>query len=114
MTKERKDNITVCSAIAMLVFGCVLTSIGFFMEPMGEVHDSVLWVLGQCFLYAGGALGIANYARGVAKDEVDDYLRRHHPPRHGRGGVHDNIVQYPDGADDSDIENDETSEEDEQ
>ena len=113
MTKDRKDNITVCSAIAMLVFGCVLTSIGFFLEPMGEVHDSVLWVLGQCFLYAGGALGIANYARGVAKDEVDDYLRRHHPPRHGRGGVHDNIVQYPDGMDDNDIDNDETSEEDE-
>ena len=113
MTKDRKDNITVCSAIAMLVFGCVLTSIGFFLEPMGEVHDSVLWVLGQCFLYAGGALGIANYARVVAKDEVDDYLRRHHPPRHGRGGVHDNIVQYPDGTDDNDIDNDETSEEDE-
>lgn len=113
MTKDSKDNITVCSAIAMLVFGCVLTLIGFFLEPMGEVHDSVLWVLGQCFLYAGGALGIANYARGVAKDEIDDYLRRHHPPRHGRGGVHDNLVQYADGTDDNDIDNDEMNEEDE-
>lgn len=78
MTKERKDTITVCSAIAMLIFGCVLTTIGFFLNPMGEVHDSVLWVLGQCFIYAGGALGIATYARGVAKHEVDDYMRRHH------------------------------------
>lgn len=84
MTKERKDNITVCSAIAMLVFGVVLTTIGFFLEPCGEVHDSVLWVLGQCFLYAGGALGIANYARTSAKQEVDDYMRRHRPPRHSR------------------------------
>lgn len=100
MTKDNKDNITVCSAIAMLVFGSVLTTIGFFLEPMGEVHDSVLWVLGQCFLYAGGALGIANYARGVAKDEIDDYMRRHHPPRHGRGDVHDDIVQYSDGTND--------------
>lgn len=90
MTKENKDNITVCSAIAMLIFGCVLTTVGFFLEPMGEVHDSVLWVLGQCFLYAGGALGIANYARGVAKHEVDDYMRRHHPPRHSRD------TEYPD------------------
>lgn len=80
MTKERKDTITVFSAIAMLVFGCVLTTIGFFLNPMGEVHDSVLWVLGQCFIYAGGALGIATYARGVAKHEVDDYMRRHHRP----------------------------------
>ena len=41
MTQDRKENITVCSAVAMLVFGCVLTVIGFFLEPMGEVHASV-------------------------------------------------------------------------
>lgn len=98
MTKERKDNITVCSAIAMLIFGCLLTTIGFFLEPMGEVHDSVLWVLGQCFLYAGGALGIANYARTSAQHEVDRRFeelerRRHH------GHMHDDIVQYPDNTD---------------
>ena len=72
----------------MLVFGCVLTTIGFFLNPMGEVHDSVLWVLGQCFIYAGGALGIATYARGVAKHEVDDYMRRHHR-RHEEEEVND-------------------------
>ena len=85
MTQDRKENITVCSAVAMLIFGCVLTTIGFFLEPMGEVHDSVLWVLGQCFIYAGGALGIANYARSSAKHEVDERFReyeRHH--RHHR------------------------------
>lgn len=83
MTQERKENITVCSAVAMLIFGCVLTTIAFFLEPMGEIHDSVLWVLGQCFIYAGGALGIANYARNAARREVDEYLNdRHH--HHGR------------------------------
>lgn len=90
MTKERKDNITVCSAVAMLIFGCVLTTIAFFLEPMGEIHDSVLWVLGQCFIYAGGALGIANYARGVAKHEVDERwneYERHHGHRHRAAGV---------------------------
>ncbi len=85
MTRERKENITVYSAVAMLVFGCLLTTIAFFIEPMGEIHDSVLWVLGQCFIYAGGALGIANYARSAARHEVDerfhDYERRHHRHR---------------------------------
>lgn len=81
MTRERKENITVYSAVAMLIFGSVLTTIAFFLEPMGEIHDSVLWVLGQCFLYAGSALGIANYARSSAKQEVDERFRefeRHH------------------------------------
>ena len=84
MNKESKDTITVLSAVAMLVFGCTLTTIGFFLEPIGEVHDSVLWVLGQCFIYAGGALGIASYARRSASEEVDrrwrsmeDRERRH-------------------------------------
>ena len=85
MTKERKDSITVYSAVAMLVFGVVLTTIAFFIEPMGIIDDSVLWVLGQCFIYAGSALGIATYARGVAKHEVDErwheYERHHRPHR---------------------------------
>lgn len=98
MTQERKENITVCSAVAMLIFGCVLTTIAFFLEPMGEIHDSVLWVLGQCFIYAGGALGIANYARNAARREVDEYLNdRHH--HHGRP-MHD-------GGDDAEEEPDE-------
>lgn len=91
MTRERKENITVYSAVAMLVFGCVLTSIAFFIAPVGEIHDSVLWVLGQCFIYAGGALGIANYARSAAKHEVDErfdeFERRHHHRRHRVAGV---------------------------
>ena len=109
MTNERKDNITVCSAVAMLIFGCVLTTIAFFIEPMGEIHDSVLWVLGQCFIYAGGALGIANYARTSAKQEVDERFReferhhRHH--RHmataeGEGEDLDDITTYEKPIDD--------------
>lgn len=73
MTKERKESITVWSAIAMLFFGCSLTLAGFIISPVGEVHDSVLWVLGQALLYSGGALGIANYARTSAKEAVQEY-----------------------------------------
>lgn len=97
MTKDRKDTITVVSAIAMLAFGCVLTTIAFFISPMGIIDDSVLWVLGQCFIYAGSALGIATYARGVAKHEVDERFRdfeRHH---HG-GPLHSNGIDDPDAA----------------
>lgn len=73
MTKDRKDSITVWSAIGMLVFGVALTLSAFCIEPLGEIHDSVLWVLGQSLIYAGGALGIANYARQSAKDAVQEY-----------------------------------------
>lgn len=75
MTKDRKDTITVWSAICMPAFGSVLTIAAFILPPMGEIHDSVLWVLGQSLIYAGGALGIANYARASAREAVDEQIR---------------------------------------
>lgn len=58
----------------MLFFGVVLTIAAFIIPPVGEIHDSVLWVLGQSLLYAGGALGIANYAKTSAREAVDEKL----------------------------------------
>lgn len=72
MTKDRKDSVTVWSAIGMLIFGVALTLSAFCIEPLGEIHDSVLWVLGQSLIYAGGALGIANYARQSARDAIQE------------------------------------------
>ena len=63
----------------MLIFGVILTASAFCIEPVGEIHDSVLWTLGQCLIYAGGALGIANYARTSAYDavrEIDEERRK--------------------------------------
>lgn len=71
MTREKKDSVTVWSAIGMLLFGCILTTIGFFTEPIGEVSSSVLWILGQCLIYAGSALGIANYVKSSIHDEME-------------------------------------------
>lgn len=71
MTRQKKDSVTVWSAIGMLSFGCVLTTIGFFVEPIGEVSSSVLWILGQCLIYAGSALGIANYVKSSVHDEIE-------------------------------------------
>lgn len=75
MTKDRKDTITVWSAICMLTFGAILTIAAFILPPMGEIHDSVLWVLGQSLIYAGGALGIANYAKASAREAVEEQVR---------------------------------------
>ena len=107
MTKERKDTITVCSAVAMLSFGCVLTTIAFFIAPMGIIDDSVLWVLGQCFIYAGSALGIATYARGVAKHEVDERMseyERHHRHHRLQGVGDEDEFNYEKPVDDEDTE----------
>lgn len=77
MTKETRGNIAVYSAVAMLAFGMILTGIGFFVEPLGEVSDSVLWVLGQALIYAGSIFGIATYTKGVIIKQVGELEERY-------------------------------------
>jgi hypothetical protein len=77
VTKERKSTIAVISACVMLVFGILLTTIGFFVNPLGEVSDSVLWILGQALIYAGSIFGIATYTKGVIREQVSDLEQRY-------------------------------------
>ena len=77
MTKETRGNIAVYSAVGMLAFGMILTGIGFFVEQLGEVSDSVLWVLGQALIYAGSIFGIATYTKGVIIKQVGELEERY-------------------------------------
>lgn len=61
MTKEHRTDIQIWSAIMMLIFGVGLTIAGFIVPPLGDISDSVLWVLAQSLIYAGSALGINVY-----------------------------------------------------
>lgn len=79
MTKERKDAIATWSALGMIIFGGILTAAGFCVSPVGQIDDSVLWVLGQCLLYAGGIFGVTLYTKHRF-DEMDrsiKYMMRH-------------------------------------
>ena len=73
MTKDTKDSIAVISAIVMLCFGITLTAIGFALDPPGEVSDSVLWILGQSLIYAGGIFGVAAYTKNMVDRRVDEW-----------------------------------------
>ena len=46
MTKNTKDTVAVVSAVSMLAFGALLCIVGFFVNPIGIIDNSVLWVLG--------------------------------------------------------------------
>ena len=68
MTKEKRTDIQIWSAIMMLIFGAGLTIAGFIVPPVGTISDSVLWVLAQSLIYAGSALGINVYIQSKFKD----------------------------------------------
>ena len=70
MTKNTKDTVAVVSAVSMLAFGALLCIVGFFVNPIGIIDNSVLWVLGQCLMYAGGIFGISMYVKKEVQDEL--------------------------------------------
>ena len=71
MKKKTKDTIAVITAIAMLVVGAGLCIAGFIVDPLGIIDNSVLWIMGQCLLYAGSIFGIGMYVKHTVKDEIE-------------------------------------------
>lgn len=59
-----KNEISLFSALLMLVSGIALSVAGFVVDPMGEISDSVLWYVAQALIYAGSIFGVGLYFRG--------------------------------------------------
>ena len=58
---DTKSKYALGTAIVAFAIGFGLTIAGFFTPPKGEVHDSVLWILGQALIYTASVLGIGMY-----------------------------------------------------
>lgn len=76
MTKDKRVDIQIWSAVVMLIFGVSLTVAGFIVPPIGDISDSVLWVLAQSLIYAGSALGINVYIQSKFNDLKDEIERK--------------------------------------
>ena len=45
----------------MLFSGVVLSYLGFYSTPKGEISNSVLWYFAQCLIWAGSVFGLTSY-----------------------------------------------------
>lgn len=66
MKLDRETLSYIFAAVALLV-GFGLTIAGFCVSPTGEVHDSVLFLLGQCLVFAGAVCGISLHVNNTMK-----------------------------------------------
>lgn len=76
MKRETKEDIQVWSAVGMLIAGVSLTVAGFLVEPLGTIHDSVLWFFAQCLVYAGSIFGVYIYVNGRVHNALKDFTER--------------------------------------
>ena len=76
MKRETKEDIQVWTAVGMLIAGVAMSFIGFFVEPLGIIHDSVLWFFAQCLVYAGSIFGVYIYVNGRVHNALKDFTER--------------------------------------
>lgn len=76
MKRETKEDIQVWTAVGMLMAGVGLSTAGFFVAPLGIIHDSVLWFFAQCLLYAGSIFGVSIYVTGKVNKAITNFKQR--------------------------------------
>lgn len=77
LTPEIKLNIQLGIAVVMVTAGLVLLFCGFYADPHGEIHNSVLVAFGECCTFAGSLIGVDYHYRFK---EFDRHRPRHHEP----------------------------------
>lgn len=65
---KTKEIVAYVFAAFSLLGGFGLTIAGFIVDPTGQIHDSVLWVLAQALTFAGAICGIGIYVNNTAKN----------------------------------------------
>lgn len=69
VTPKLRPRAHLYSAVALVALGCFLLIAGFFIEPPGEIHNSVLVAFGETSTFAGALFGINyRYAYGTRHD----------------------------------------------
>ena len=71
-----KDKIAILSAIIAFILGWCMSIAGFWIPPIGEVSDSILWILGQALLYAASVFGVSAYFRSETVRFRQDMYKR--------------------------------------
>lgn len=79
-----KTKFAIGTAVVAFVVGWGMTIAGFIIPPKGEVHDSVLWILGQALVYTASVLGIGMYFNNQMAKFRSDTRRYIRDIEHGR------------------------------
>lgn len=99
-----KEKISIASACVAFILGWAMSIGAFFVPPVGEVADSILWILGQALLYCSATFGIAAYFKSETvqlRRDMDrhlEHMERMHIQREKlRHGI--DVEEIPDKED---------------
>ena len=67
-----REKIAIITAVAAFIVGWGMSIAGFWLPPIGEVADSVLWILGQALIYAASVFGLTGYFTSERHRKMED------------------------------------------
>lgn len=74
MTQDKKHTLQLIVSVIVVAFGCALITFGFFMQPIGEIHPSVLTAFGEVLTFAGAVIGVDyNYKYKSESKKTKEY-----------------------------------------
>lgn len=100
--KYNKDALGFWSAIVAFSIGWILTICGFISPPLGEISNSVLYVLGQSLIYTASVIGIGQYFNSEMrhfKREMHRYVDEEERKRYNHSDI--DIDRLDNSLDDS-------------
>lgn len=75
MDKEKRHTVQLLAAVALIAFGALLVTAGFYVEPVGQIHPSVLTAFGEALTFSGSVIGI-DYSYKKKKLEGEEREKR--------------------------------------
>lgn len=75
-----RDKLLFACAIVTLIAALCFGVAGFVVSPVGEVHDSVLWLIAQLLLFTASAFGLGAYTNLTTREirrEMRNFVKRH-------------------------------------
>lgn len=70
--RDNKTEIQLMTAVVLIAFGCILVMMGFWVQPLGIIHNSVLWILGQILVFAGAVFGIDYHYKSINENNKNN------------------------------------------
>lgn len=89
MQKNKRDNLYIIIAAAVLIIVHLLVAVGFWVDPKGEIHNSVLIMYAEGLSFAAAVLGITFSARAAVSRIRQEALEIVRSARAQDAGVED-------------------------
>ncbi len=66
---NRNPNIQLITAAVLAIAGMILLFCGLYIDPKGEIHETVLVAYGEILTFAGSLMGIDYHYKNKNKNE---------------------------------------------